>query len=162
VRYFPEWVLGPQTTVLTSDQECHSYLGGGYAEEVGCGEALGAPGGAAVSTDASGTLHPGYPVQGKRFSRGGVYRNLIHSVGRCDARLEELICEAMSDDPRIEDAADGVTVRVSSLEVTLEGEVPDERIRQLLEDLVRRERGVRAVHNQLVVRLTLGHGSRTV
>jgi BON domain len=66
---------------------------------------------------------------------------------RSDERLKELICERLTDDPRI-DASD-VTVEVSQRVVKLRGTVDDRRTKYEIEELVERCGGVRDIDNQL-------------
>jgi hypothetical protein len=53
---------------------------------------------------------------------------------RTDARLHEVICERLTDDPQID--AGGISVKVERGEISLEGEVPDRRTKHHIEDVV--------------------------
>lgn len=66
---------------------------------------------------------------------------------RSDERLQELICEGLSDDPFID--ASEVTVTVKNGEVTLTGNVDDRRTKYEIEEFVDRLSGVKEIHNQL-------------
>ena len=67
---------------------------------------------------------------------------------RSDARLREIICERLTDDPRI-DASD-VSVEVTQKVVRLTGSVDDRRTKYAIEDLIERC-GVKDIDNQLRV-----------
>ena len=67
---------------------------------------------------------------------------------RSDARLREIICERLTDDPRI-DASD-VSVEVTQKVVRLTGSVDDRRTKYAIEDLIERC-GVKDTDNQLRV-----------
>jgi BON domain len=67
---------------------------------------------------------------------------------RSDARLREIICERLTDDPRI-DASD-VSVEVTQKVVRLTGSVDDRRTKYAIEDLIERC-GVNDIDNQLRV-----------
>jgi osmotically-inducible protein OsmY len=66
---------------------------------------------------------------------------------RSDERLKEMICERLTDDPRI-DASD-VTVEVNQGIVRLTGAVDERRTKYQIEDLIERCGGVQDVDNQL-------------
>jgi len=68
---------------------------------------------------------------------------------RSDERLQEIICERLTDDPRI-DATD-VDVKVQGRAVTVSGKVADRRQKYMIEDLVEDCHGVSEVHNELRV-----------
>lgn len=68
---------------------------------------------------------------------------------RSDGRIQEDICDCLTDDPRI-DARD-VSVRVENGEVTLEGKVNSRQEKRDAENLCERITGVRDVHNHLRV-----------
>jgi osmotically-inducible protein OsmY len=67
---------------------------------------------------------------------------------RSDARVREIICERLTDDPRI-DASD-VSVEVTQKVVRLSGSVDDRRTKYAIEDLIERC-GVKDIDNQLRV-----------
>jgi hypothetical protein len=67
---------------------------------------------------------------------------------RSDARVREIICERLTDDPRI-DASD-VSVEVTQNVVRLSGSVDDRRTKYAIEDLIERC-GVKDIDNQLRV-----------
>jgi osmotically-inducible protein OsmY len=69
---------------------------------------------------------------------------------RSDDRLKEMICERLTDDPRI-DASD-VTVEVNQGIVRLTGAVGERRTKYQIEDLIERCGGVQDVDNQLRIR----------
>jgi osmotically-inducible protein OsmY len=66
-----------------------------------------------------------------------------------DERLRELIRERLTEDPEID--ADDVTLEVQAGTVTLQGSVPSERSRDVIEQCVE-NCGARAVNNQLRIR----------
>ena len=68
---------------------------------------------------------------------------------RSDERLTEIVCERLTDDPRID--ASNVSVEVHGGEVTLTGEVRDRAIKWRVEDLVEDCSGGAIVHNRLRV-----------
>ncbi len=68
---------------------------------------------------------------------------------RTDDRICEIVCEALSDDDRID--ASSIEVKVSNGEVTLTGTVHDRRSKWLAEDLVEELPGVQAVENRIRV-----------
>ena len=68
---------------------------------------------------------------------------------RSDERLKEMICERLSDDPRI-DASD-VSVEVTQRLVKLTGTVAERRTKYQIEDLIERCGGVKDIDNQLRV-----------
>jgi osmotically-inducible protein OsmY len=68
---------------------------------------------------------------------------------RSDERLKEIICERLTDDPRI-DASD-VTVEVQQGVVKLTGAVPERRTKYQIEDLIERC-GAQDVDNQLRIK----------
>lgn len=72
---------------------------------------------------------------------------------RSDQRLKEIICERLTDDPRI-DASD-VSVDVNQSVVRLTGSVSQRRTKYAIEDLIERCHGVKDVDNQLRVQARL-------
>lgn len=68
---------------------------------------------------------------------------------RSDERLQEDICERLTDDWQI-DASD-ISVRVADGVVTLEGSVPERRVKHRVEDLIESCGGVTEIRNQLTV-----------
>ncbi len=81
---------------------------------------------------------------------------------RSDERLREMICERLTDDPRI-DASD-VNIDVRDKIVKLSGVVSDRRTKYEIEDLVERCGGVKDIDNQVRVRtassMTQSSGTR--
>jgi hypothetical protein len=73
---------------------------------------------------------------------------------RSDERLREMICERLTDDPRI-DASD-VSIEVRDKVVKLSGAVPDRRTKYEIEDVVERCGGVKDIENQ--IRVKAGYG----
>ena len=65
---------------------------------------------------------------------------------RSDARLQEIICEGLSDDHEID--ASNVSVEAKNGEVTLTGNVETRREKYLIEELVD-QCGASAIHNQI-------------
>jgi osmotically-inducible protein OsmY len=68
---------------------------------------------------------------------------------RSDARLLELICERLTEDPHVD--ASEVSVQVANKEVTLTGTVNDRWSKYHIEEIVEDCGGVREIHNQLRV-----------
>jgi hypothetical protein len=73
---------------------------------------------------------------------------------RSDERLREMICERLTDDPRI-DASD-VSIEVRDKVVTLSGAVSARRTKYEIEDVVERCGGVKDIENQ--IRVKAGYG----
>lgn len=69
---------------------------------------------------------------------------------RTDPRIQDDICQWMSDDPRLD--ARTIEVQVKDTDVTLTGVVEDRRARRLAEDIANAVPGVRDVFNNLRVR----------
>lgn len=74
---------------------------------------------------------------------------------RGDARVQEDVCEELSQDPHVD--ASGITVEVRDGEVTLSGRVPDRAQKRHAELCVERVRGVKDVLNR--VRVARDQGS---
>jgi hypothetical protein len=96
----------------------------------------------------------GYGMQGGGTERGDSTRG-FRGLGpkgyrRSDERLQEDICERLTDDPMI-DASD-VTVQVAGGVVTLEGSVSDRRLKHRIEDMVEQCGGVGEIRNNLSVK----------
>ena len=68
---------------------------------------------------------------------------------RSDERIREQVCDLLLEAAHVD--ASGFDVQVSDGEVTLEGTVPDRRMKRDAEDLVERVAGVAQVHNRLRV-----------
>lgn len=95
---------------------------------------------------------------GAQFYPGGAYEHLQElsyrgrgpkGYRRSDERLQEIICERLTDDPFI-DARD-ISVNVSAGEVTLQGSVEDRQQKYAIEDLVADVHGVVEIHNRIAV-----------
>jgi hypothetical protein len=71
-------------------------------------------------------------------------------IRRCDPELYEDICEALLRRDDVDSSDVGVAVREG--EVTLEGSVPERRMRYLIEDLAASHPAVRDVDNRISVR----------
>ncbi|WP_437733790.1 BON domain-containing protein [Sorangium sp. So ce1335] len=78
---------------------------------------------------------------------------------RSDARIQEDLCEMLSDRDDI-DVSD-VTVRVESNEVTLEGTVPQRHHKRIIELVAEGVRGVEDVHNRIRVQRAIEPTSRS-
>ncbi|WP_437316614.1 BON domain-containing protein [Sorangium sp. So ce385] len=78
---------------------------------------------------------------------------------RSDARIQEDICEMLSDRGDI-DVSD-VTVRVENNEVTLEGTVPERHHKRIIEHVAEGVRGVEDVHNRIRVQRALEPTTRS-
>jgi hypothetical protein len=68
---------------------------------------------------------------------------------RSDERLREMICERLTDDPRID--ASEVHIEVKDKVVKLTGHVPDRRTKYEIEDVVEHCGGVKDIDNQVRV-----------
>jgi hypothetical protein len=68
---------------------------------------------------------------------------------RSDERIRENVCEALSDDDRVD--ASNIEVTVKNGEVTLSGLVPDRETKRLAEDCVENLSGVKDVQNNIRV-----------
>ena len=68
---------------------------------------------------------------------------------RSDERIRETVCEALSDDDRID--ASTIEVTVKSGEVTLSGTVEDRRTKRMAEECVENLSGVKDVQNNIRV-----------
>jgi osmotically-inducible protein OsmY len=77
---------------------------------------------------------------------------------RSDERLREMICERLTDDPRID--ASEIDVEVTNQKVKLTGSVPDRRTKYEVEDLVE-HCGAQDIDNQLRVQSSSRWGSRS-
>jgi hypothetical protein len=97
---------------------------------------------------------------GSTWSRGPHYGKGPANFTRSDARLEQLVGEALHDDDQLD--ATGITVDVTRGEVILDGAVADHRIKRMAEDAALRVRGVHDVQNRIrVVRGTANQGVAT-
>lgn len=97
---------------------------------------------------ASGGLYGGTPSANRGIRQLGRFAGRgPKGYQRSDERLREEICDRLMADPEI-DAAE-LTVSVSGGEVTLEGSVPERRMKRDAEDCAESISGVRQVHNRL-------------
>ncbi|HEU4620812.1 MAG TPA: BON domain-containing protein [Burkholderiaceae bacterium] len=87
------------------------------------------------------------PMPGSRASLRG--RAGPKGYQRSDERLREEICERLLHEHRVD--VEDVSVRVESARVTLEGSVPERRMRYLIEDIVDDVHGVQDIENHLRV-----------
>lgn len=108
-------------------------------------------------------VQPGYPSGGQPsggYGSYGAYQTGSQQAGlqgrtprapkdyvRSDERIRELICESLAHHPNI-DASD-VSVQVSQGRVTLEGAVPERRMKHEIEDLADSCWGVKDVENHI-------------
>lgn len=104
--------------------------------------------------DDRGVSHPDHERMHSR--RGPVGASTGRYTGRgprgyqrSDERIRENVCDLLLEAPHVD--ASGFDVTVSAGEVTLEGTVPDRRMKRDAEDLVERVAGVGQVHNHLRV-----------
>jgi osmotically-inducible protein OsmY len=134
-----------------------SHYGGGYATAPGTYASSagihGAPGYAGqsawsdrYSVDPESHASPSYGPR-SAYARGFSGRG-PKGYQRSDERIQELICDRLTDDPRI-DASD-ITVEVRDHIVRLTGSVDDRRTKYEVEELVERC-GVNEIDNQLRV-----------
>lgn len=97
--------------------------------------------------DAPGRDDPGVV---RRFTDElGLTRPGPKGYRRSDERIREDICERLWDEPRI-DVGD-VSVAVQDGVVTLEGSVPERRMKHVIEDIAAGCRGVEEVENRVHV-----------
>lgn len=68
---------------------------------------------------------------------------------RSDERMKEIVCERLTDDPRVD--ASEVSIEVKDRTVKLTGTVPDRRTKYEIEDIVERWGGTTEIDNQLRV-----------
>ena len=68
---------------------------------------------------------------------------------RSDGRIYEDVCERLWDEHRVE--VGDVSVQVKDGTVTLEGTVPERRMKHIIEDLAAGTRGVQEVENRITV-----------
>jgi hypothetical protein len=80
---------------------------------------------------------------GRYFGRGP------KGYQRTDERIKEEVCDRLTADPDV-DATD-IEVSVQNGEVTLEGAVPDRRMKRDAEDCLEEVCGVREIHNRIRV-----------
>lgn len=108
-----------------------------------------------------GELHSGdqswadLGVSSVRGGKGGATGQSFRGRGpkgyvRSDERLKEIVCERLTDHPKI-DASD-VNVEAKAGEITLTGEVSDRMMKWRIEDLIEDATGGALVHNRLRVR----------
>jgi osmotically-inducible protein OsmY len=95
---------------------------------------------------------------GAQFYPGGAYGTLqdLSHRGRgpkgyrpSDARLQEIICERLTEDPFV-DASD-ITIDVNNGEVTVQGSVEVRRQKYAIEDVIADVAGVSEIHNYVRV-----------
>ncbi len=105
---------------------------------------------------AAGLPHPsgmgigGVPSSYEDGARPKSYRGRgPRGYARSDDRLRELVCEALTEDDRVD--ATNVEVTVTNGEVTLAGEVEDRQMKRWAEECVDQIAGVRDVQNRLRV-----------
>jgi len=107
-----------------------------------------------------GGISGSYPLHGARREPGSEsFRSSSPTSGhrgkgpasyqRSDDRIREIICEALTEDDRID--ATHIDVSVRNGEVTLSGTVDDRQMKRFAEDAVENISGVRDVQNQIRV-----------
>lgn len=87
------------------------------------------------STGAHGNAVPGHRGKGPM------------NYQRSDERIREIVCEALTEDDRVD--ASSMEVAVKNGEVTLTGTVEDRTMKRLVEDIVESVSGVRELQNLL-------------
>lgn len=97
-----------------------------------------------VNLGTGGQISGNYPQHGQRVGSGhrGKGPSTYH---RSDDRIREIICEALTEDDRID--ATHIEVSVKNGEVTLSGTVEDRQMKRLAEDRVEGLGGVKDVQN---------------
>lgn len=121
---------------------------GAWREQYGSGEGYGRGGGPAGQMDY-GHDHYGRDMRGSHRGKGP------KGYERSPERLKEDICERLTDAPEVD--ASEVSISVKEGIVTLEGSVPDRRMKHRAEDIVEACPGVKDVENRLRV---AGQGGR--
>jgi hypothetical protein len=118
--------------------------GYGYSDGDRPGPNLGTGGGMhrEHNPSSTGVLH-GAPVPTGHRGRGP------SNYQRSDERIRELVCEALTEDDRIDPS--NVEVSVTSGEVTLSGTVDDRQMKRFAEDVVENVWGVRELQNLIRV-----------
>lgn len=120
------------------------YLGYGIDSDLGgYGPGLGGAGGWRYGAREPGDVGVSESVYGRPSYAGRGPRGYTRS----DERIEEDVCDALTENPDI-DASD-IEVMVRDGVVTLRGTVPDRRSKYLAEDLAEATLGVRDVDDQL-------------
>lgn len=104
-----------------------------------------------------GVSHPDHERMHSRRRPVGMDAGRYTGLGprgyqRSDERIREQVCDLLLDAAHVD--ASGFDVQVSDGEVTLEGTVPDRRMKRDAEDLVERVAGVAQVHNRLRVQIS--------
>jgi osmotically-inducible protein OsmY len=99
--------------------------------------------------DRGGASYGSYG-QDREFSAGRFTGKGPKGYKRSDERIKEDVSELIMRHPEI-DGSD-IEIEVASGEVTLTGNVPERRMKHLLEDLIERTLGVGEIHNQLKVK----------
>lgn len=111
-----------------------------YAQRAGSGQSGGAYGYDAGYRSDFNSYAGGEPSHRGRGPQG---------YQRSDDRLKELVCERLTDDPRID--ASNITVDVTGQTVKLTGSVDARHTKYQVEELVERLGGVKDIDNQLRV-----------
>lgn len=106
--------------------------------------------GSSWSRGAAGREWGAQPDWSARDASDGPFRGRgPQGYQRSDERIREDICDLLTERGDVD--ASAVQVRVDNREVTLEGSVPDRRMKRIAEDVADAARGVRDVHNRLRV-----------
>ena len=83
----------------------------------------------------------------RRYQQGRFAGRGPKGYKRSDERIEEDVCERLTQNPEL-DASD-ITVQVQNCEVTLSGTVEDRYFKKLAENIAETVSGVKDVHNQI-------------
>lgn len=139
--YHPERYGAPRSM----EAERSGPRGYGYSDgdrpNLGTGGAM--PSGQASGTWSTGREHAaGHRGAGHRGKGPANYQ-------RSDERIREMVCEALTDDDRID--ASQIEVHVKSGEVILTGTIEHRQMKRLAEDVVEQVSGVKDVQNQIRV-----------
>jgi hypothetical protein len=124
--------------------------GAGYGPFPGGAQRLGPWGGPRSEATDIGRGSSTADYQGARYAARGP-----KNYQRSDERIREDICERLWHSASIDSSE--VTVEVKEGEVTLEGTVPERRMKHLIEDVADGCAGVKEVHNRLRVGSALPH-----
>jgi hypothetical protein len=140
-QYGPRTSTNPLVGGLVGARE--SARSFGWGERDFAGPSWADVGASSVHAGESGVTAPAEPSFRGRGPKGYV---------RSDERLRELVCERLTDDPRVD--ASAVEVEVKGGEITLSGEVADRTMKWRAEDLAEAASGGALVHNRLRTRRT--------
>jgi osmotically-inducible protein OsmY len=149
-------VSGAATKAISTSVPVHHYGGGFGSAPSSRASSAGAPGAFGYARQGAWSDPADWTPEDERDAATEYGNAPISYRGRgprgytrSDERLLEMICERLTDDPRI-DARD-IEVQVKQQVVTLRGTVDDRRTKYAVEELVE-DAGARDIENQLKLR----------